>query len=96
MMRDYCEAARNDSAVLSATAFTKIADVNHKRSYFYVYSIEGKACINLRPTGSAVMGTGVQLKTGSNPWIMPTDTLYTGEICACGVDGTATISILEY
>lgn len=95
MMRDRMDVASNRTVALASGVFSKIADIKPKRSYFYVYSIEGKVCINFRPIDSAVMGTGVQLKTG-DPWIMPTDSLYTGEICACGVDGPATISILEY
>lgn len=95
--RDYMSTATNSKVTLNASTFTKLVDANSKRSYLIIGNPSDKNIfVNLRSTGSGVDETGIYLKSGGSPWIMPCSAIYTGEVCAIAVEGTPSITICEY
>lgn len=101
-MKDFLDEAVVSSAiVLNTNASVKIADANPRRAFFYVTNdgAVDAVWIKLQSTSVDNDKKGIYLnKKGTSPniWQMPTDAIYTGEICAIAADNNPNIFVTEY
>lgn len=96
------DTARVSSGIeLNATASVKIADVNPDRIYFYVTADGSKPAVWLKLQATLVDDDkkGIYLgvhATGRRFWEMPSDNIYTGEICAIAEADSPDVHVTEY
>lgn len=86
---------------LNASTSVKIADANPNRIYLYITNdgATDAVWIKLQATGDDNDKKGIFLnKKGTSPnvWEMPTDNIYTGEICAIADANTPSAYVTEY
>lgn len=94
-------AAVNSGVTLNANTSVKIADANPDRIYLYITNdgATDAVWIKLQATGDDNDKKGIYLnKKGTSPniWEMPTDNIYTGEICAIADANTPIAYVTEY
>lgn len=96
-MRTRRTEAVNKKVELNSTTFTKIADTNPVRSYLSIFNtaIGIYVYVNLCSTGSGMDETGIVVAPGGE-WIMPTDSIYIGEVCAKADADGPVVTVCEY
>lgn len=95
------EADVKDEIEANATTSVKIADANHERIFFHVNnnSSTKEVWIKLQPANLDDDKKGILLEKKQFPdghWEMPSDNIYTGEICVISESGNAMIYVTEY
>jgi hypothetical protein len=86
----------SEEITLNTSTPIKIADANENRMFFEFcnHSAVSDVYLRLKPAGdTSGMGTLVQKK---EPWRMPPDNIYTGEISAIAIIDSPTVCYTEY
>jgi len=99
-IRTLAELISGGIALNTATSI-KIADANPDRTFFNVNTDGDNQAVWIKLQAAEVdndkKGIWIEAKIGAlNSWQMPTDAIYTGEICAISNSGTPKVFVTEY